>query len=550
MKLHCPHCGVKGVADDAYRGKMVKCPKCLNTFVAGELVADLAGQEKPSAVIAEDSPVEKPAARGSEGESVSGPVAADEAVGDEALAAEEEDAPQEVGEEARVDDEAPGGIEGAAAETPATHDQLDSVSDQALSAEEVLEAPAAEEGQDGKEAVLDWEEIVAEVEARTAEGEEEEARTKEELPAGLFADTDEEEPARLVSDAAEGAVAGADEGESPGSPETASPATAAPAAMEGTPPESTRAEEGRDNHFIFEDRQAEPETVEVESVPYGISREQCWECGRKNRSGVPFIERNGRLYCPGCLPSEEAASEPPPVPGQRETAPSPAEDAETGAFPAGFAIGGILREAWEKTRGAKGPIWAGSALMYLTILFLAAAGAFLLPLAGYDPTAPDLGMAGDIFNFAYNALIDAVSVLFTAGLLYMGIRKVAGDPIDWKMVFTGYSQAGSIIVATILQSVMIVLGLLVLVLPGIYLAVGYSMTLPLIVDRKMSPWQAMETSRKAVHKVWWRVVGLYLVMVLLFIVSLVPLGLGLIWTWPMFVILAGVVYRSLFGLEK
>ena len=32
MKMLCPHCGVKGAADDSYRGKMVKCPKCETVF--------------------------------------------------------------------------------------------------------------------------------------------------------------------------------------------------------------------------------------------------------------------------------------------------------------------------------------------------------------------------------------------------------------------------------------------------------------------------------------------------------------------------------------
>ncbi len=32
MKMLCPHCGVKGTADDSYIGKKVKCPKCEGTF--------------------------------------------------------------------------------------------------------------------------------------------------------------------------------------------------------------------------------------------------------------------------------------------------------------------------------------------------------------------------------------------------------------------------------------------------------------------------------------------------------------------------------------
>ena len=34
MKMLCPHCGVKGSADDSYQGKTVKCPKCQEVFVA------------------------------------------------------------------------------------------------------------------------------------------------------------------------------------------------------------------------------------------------------------------------------------------------------------------------------------------------------------------------------------------------------------------------------------------------------------------------------------------------------------------------------------
>jgi uncharacterized membrane protein len=140
--------------------------------------------------------------------------------------------------------------------------------------------------------------------------------------------------------------------------------------------------------------------------------------------------------------------------------------------------------------------------------------------------------------------------LFIAGLLIMGVRKVAGERISWTMIFKGFSCAAKIIVATIMQSILVAIGFLLLILPGIYLAVGYTMTIPLIIDKGLSPWQAMEMSRKAVHKVWWKVAGLFSVMGLIYLGSLIPLGIGLIWTWPMFIILVGVVYRFLFGKEN
>ena len=113
-----------------------------------------------------------------------------------------------------------------------------------------------------------------------------------------------------------------------------------------------------------------------------------------------------------------------------------------------------------------------------------------------------------------------VSAILTAGLLYTGMKKVAGEPISWiLMVFRGWSFAGQIVLATIFQAILVTIGFLLLVFPGVYLAVGYSLTLPLIMARKMSAWEAMEASRKAIHKVWWQVSGLFGLMGLISFIS-------------------------------
>ena len=207
-----------------------------------------------------------------------------------------------------------------------------------------------------------------------------------------------------------------------------------------------------------------------------------------------------------------------------------------------FSILGVIKDAWRETKGAKAPILAGTIVMCLVMFVIGAAGTFL----GIDPTT----MTGVVISMAVQALLTFLSVIFTAGLLYMGVRKVSGDDISWKMVFEGFSYTGQIVLATLLQTILIGIGLLLLVLPGIYLIVGYGLTLPLILDRKMSAWEAMETSRKAIHKVWWKVAGAFFLMSCIYMVSTIPLGIGLIWTVPMFAVLIGVVYRCLLGVEK
>jgi uncharacterized membrane protein len=211
-----------------------------------------------------------------------------------------------------------------------------------------------------------------------------------------------------------------------------------------------------------------------------------------------------------------------------------------------FGMGNIIREAWEKTKGAKGVIWAGSAVMYLVILVIVAGGVFLLSSVAREPATLTQAIGSALFQ----TVTDLLSILFTAGLFLMGIKRAAGETIHWKMIFKGFSCAGKIVVTTILQFILISIGFLLLILPGIYLIVGYTMTIPLIIAKGVSPWQAMEMSRKAVHKIWWKVMGIYCIMVLIFMVSFIPLGIGLIWTWPMFIILVGVIYQHLFGEEK
>jgi uncharacterized membrane protein len=94
--------------------------------------------------------------------------------------------------------------------------------------------------------------------------------------------------------------------------------------------------------------------------------------------------------------------------------------------------------------------------------------------------------------------------------------------------------------------ILIVVGFMLLVLPGIYLAVAYSFALPLIVDKKIGVWEAMELSRKTITKQWFSFFGLGIVAALFLIVSAIPFGIGLIWSLPTVYIAYGLLYHRLF----
>jgi len=99
---------------------------------------------------------------------------------------------------------------------------------------------------------------------------------------------------------------------------------------------------------------------------------------------------------------------------------------------------------------------------------------------------------------------------------------------------------------------MTVIGFVLLILPGIYLSIAYVFTLPLIADKNMTVWEAMEFSRKSVTKHWFKVFGLLFLLSLMMAVGTLALGIGLIWAIPlMFVTLYGLLYPLIFdGVEE
>jgi hypothetical protein len=79
------------------------------------------------------------------------------------------------------------------------------------------------------------------------------------------------------------------------------------------------------------------------------------------------------------------------------------------------------------------------------------------------------------------------------------------------------------------------------------LTVAYSLVIPLIADRKLEAWPALETSRQVVTRQWLSVAGVLLAIGIITALSAIPFGLGPIWTLPMGITTIGVLYRELFG---
>ena len=209
-----------------------------------------------------------------------------------------------------------------------------------------------------------------------------------------------------------------------------------------------------------------------------------------------------------------------------------------------FSIGAVLSEAWEKTSGLKGSFWAAGAIFFVAVLILGAV------LGGGSALLSGQGDAGGVLMGLFVQLvIMAVMYPFMAGIVMLGIERSVDLPLSYKNVFSYFSYTLPLLGVAVLMSLLVTIGFILLIIPGIYLSLAYMFAVPLVVEKNLGIWDAMETSRKAVTRHWFKFFFLFLIMGVLVMISVIPFGIGLIWTYPMMVVMMGIMYREIFGVD-
>ncbi len=212
-----------------------------------------------------------------------------------------------------------------------------------------------------------------------------------------------------------------------------------------------------------------------------------------------------------------------------------------------FAIGAILSEAWNRTDGVK-LTFVGSVFVYAVIVVIVTAiFGLIFNIGAYQEAGMETQSI--LAQVGIDLLTMPIEVPMLAALLMMGIMQVNGKAVKISHLFDYFVYVWPLVFASILIYFFVAIGFMLLILPGIYLSVAYIFVYPLMIDKGLGIWEAMETSRKAVTKRWFLVFGTMLSMVVITLLSALPLGIGLIWTLPMGYLLYGLLYTTVFGFE-
>ncbi len=141
-----------------------------------------------------------------------------------------------------------------------------------------------------------------------------------------------------------------------------------------------------------------------------------------------------------------------------------------------------------------------------------------------------------------------ISGPFLGGLALLYLKLIRNQPATLGDAFSGFSVAGlHLFLGWLIAALLTTLGCGLLILPGVFLAVIWWFTVPLIADRRMDFWPAMELSRKVATKHWFTVFGLLLLTTLVGIAGVLACGIGIFVTIPLAIGATYYAYEDFFG---
>ena len=183
-------------------------------------------------------------------------------------------------------------------------------------------------------------------------------------------------------------------------------------------------------------------------------------------------------------------------------------------------IGDAISRGWQLVMDHMGILVGGSLLAWVVTLALGC-----VPIVGW-----------------------ILSMVLVGGLYLFFIRRIRGENVEIGDVFSGFSLAfAPLALAGLLTWLLTTIGLILCILPGIYLLVGYVFVPALVIDKKLDFWPAMEVSRQVVQKHWWTIFGLLLVLALIVIAGFIACLVGVIIAAPVATAALMYAYEDLFG---
>lgn len=150
---------------------------------------------------------------------------------------------------------------------------------------------------------------------------------------------------------------------------------------------------------------------------------------------------------------------------------------------------------------------------------------------------------GPLVSFAISPALMMGNFIVAAKLLHRHTPRF-GD------FFSGFFLLWPLLLVSLVGSLLIGIGMIFFIIPGIYLTVSYLFASCLVVDRRLDFWTALEMSRRTVTPLWFGFFAFLLLMLLINLAGALLLGIGLLASVPISFCALTVAFQDLFGFQS
>ena len=157
-------------------------------------------------------------------------------------------------------------------------------------------------------------------------------------------------------------------------------------------------------------------------------------------------------------------------------------------------------------------------------------------------------------SFVLGLIEGAVPILTgvcMGGLYLLILKLIRGERAEFGDSFAGFSVAFlPLFLAGLISSLLATIGFLFCIVPGVYLMVAWIFAIPLVIDKKLDFWPAMEASRQVVNQHWWVIFGLLLVNLLVIVAGLAVCCVGVYVAQPIAYAALAYAYEDVYATKR
>ena len=150
-----------------------------------------------------------------------------------------------------------------------------------------------------------------------------------------------------------------------------------------------------------------------------------------------------------------------------------------------------------------------------------------------------------VLNVVASILFWVLHIVLDIGLVKIALKLTADQKPELADLFNHYPLFWKYLGGAILSGLIIMGGLILLIVPGIYFAVKLQFVTYLIIDQGLGPIDAIKKSWEITGGNFWNLFLFGLVIVLINVLGFLALVVGLLWAIPTAAIATAFVYKKL-----